>query len=175
MFYFHAELRYWLAHQWDLQATDFIAVPDLASALATFDRTGTLHWLPDTQHIPQLQALRASTQRSTRAPATAPAAPSPEGPPAPRSTRVTVRNLNRDPRYIGDTPLAQRIKAARFDDVIRRHGAPPAPTGGGDRCLTWHLRPNCFANCRRSADHIKLPQAEQDALFTWCKTAFPQE
>ena len=70
------------------------------------------------------------------------------------------------------TTLAQQILKAKFEDTTAKHGKPPAPVAGGERCLTWHLRPHCFTNCCWAADHVLLWGQEKEELHTWCQKAF---
>ena len=61
MCHFHLEIRCWVKEQWNLTTVGFVMPPDLSHHFRIFDRLGNLEWLPDTQLVPQLQALRATT------------------------------------------------------------------------------------------------------------------
>lgn len=43
----------------------------------------------------------------------------------------------------------------------------PKTNGGEDLCLSFHLRGNCFKNCRRCSTHRDLIQSEEDAIDTF--------
>ena len=166
MYFFHTQIRYWFLEQWSLTASDFLPPPDLAAPFRKFARGGNLSWLPDTSFVPQFQPLRRPTATiPALMPAPVPASnPSPIPAPAPgneRPSRTPARNLNRDTRYVGGLPLAKRIRRTKIAKAIELAGDPPAPSGGGVRCLTWHIKGNCFADCDRCTDHICLDGEEK--------------
>ena len=88
-----------------------------------------------------------------------------------------VRNANRDPRYVGNSPLAIMIKQRPIRDAIPRADAPVPVYRASDgaekpRCLSWHLKGVCMEDCERADDHIPLDQAQVDALHAWCSPAY---
>ena len=180
MYYFHSEIRYWLAEQWSLRAEGPVPAPEIAIAFQTFDKGDNLQWLPQTSLVPQLQVLARPAP-----PAPAPArVPTPAGPATggrrvaggrDERPRESVRNRNRDDRYLGETALASRIQRRRIEEAIDRGGAPPNTAQGGPRCISWHVKGSCFSNCSRSPDHVKLQGEDKDNLYTWVKKAFAEE
>ena len=177
MYYFHSEIRYWLAEQWSLSADGLVPVPELATAFKTFDKGDNLQWLPQTSLVPQLQVLARRTplpaptqmQDSRSGTGTNPSGPRPPA----REARESVRNRNRDGRFVGETPLAHRIKQRKIDAAIDKAGAPPSASQG-QRCISWHVKGNCFTNCSRAADHTTLQGEAKEKLHEWCKLAFAE-
>ena len=91
--------------------------------------------------------------------------------PLPKKKASQVRNTNMSPRF-GD--FKTNIENAKFNDVIKKHGAPPTVKRDGKdvpMCASYHLRGMCYSNCSRKADHVPLKKAEEDALYDWCKKA----
>ena len=131
MYYFHAEIRYWLNEQWDLYATGAIAPPDLSAVFRMFDKSNNLQWLPETTLVLQFQALHKSEPRYP-----APqrrdvgADRNPQLRPESRPTTASARNLNRDSRYVGETPLAIKIKSSKIPEALKRGAPPPAAPKG---------------------------------------------
>jgi hypothetical protein len=87
--------------------------------------------------------------------------------------RKRVSNRNRDPRVMGETPLAKQIRLDAIADALARAGSPPATTNGKTRCLSWHLKGKCYNDCARKADHVVLPIEDADTLVEWCSIAYP--
>ena len=182
MYYFHSEIRYWLAEQWSLQADGHVPVPNIASAFQTFDKGDNLQWLPQTSLVPQLQVLarQAPTPPPFSGPAPTPSVPTGGGGRRTPGTqdersREGVRNRNRDDRYVGETALASKIQRKRIEEAIDQGGAPPNTPQGGPRCISWHVKGSCFSNCNRRSDHIKLKEDDKEILYTWVKKAFTTE
>ena len=176
VYYYHAKYRNWFRKQWRADTTGPVPPPALSDGFDAFADGYNLSWLPSTEHIPVLLRLASARQP---VPPRAPAAINPNesssgngpsmGPPSP--SREPVRNLNRDMRLFGDDPIAGELKRIKIRELIEKASTPAPRTGNRVRCLTWHLKGACFANCGRSSDHVALSSDDKEALFKWCKLA----
>ena len=83
-----------------------------------------------------------------------------------------VRNLNMESRF---EDFKTGIANNKFNDVIKKVGAPPTVKRGGQdvqMCVSYHLRGTCFDTCSCKADHGPHSKDENDELYAWCKKAF---
>ena len=83
-----------------------------------------------------------------------------------------VRNGKMNPKF---EDFRTNINASKFNDVIKKVGAPPSVERNGKQvpmCASYHLRGTCFNNCGRKEDHGEHTTAEDDKLYEWCKKAF---
>ena len=116
--HFHLCHRNWFSQQWQLTAVSTLLPPNLKDSFDTFGSTHTTTWRPCMDHIKLLQRL-------THTPAKQPAAPVLSADKAPaikplskkglaedRAERKRVNDQNRDPRFMGETPLRKRSAAA---------------------------------------------------------------
>ena len=86
--------------------------------------------------------------------------------------RKAVRNTQMDARF---EDFKTGISNNKFNDVIKKVGAPPTVKRGGEdiaMCVSYHLRGACFESCSRKADHGPHSKDENDQLCAWCKKAF---
>ncbi|MEA3642885.1 MAG: hypothetical protein VBE63_23515 [Lamprobacter sp.] len=152
------------------------ATPAVAAAVPTpqfLDRlrdmkVGDMSWLP---HLPQRYYSTVTPKSEPRV--------EPEDKPgkAPKkeeggTKRKAVRNTQMDARF---EDFKTGISNSKFNDVIKKVGAPPTVKRGGDdiaMCVSYHLRGTCFESCSRKADHGPHSKDENDQLYAWCKKAF---
>jgi ribosome assembly protein YihI (activator of Der GTPase) len=181
VYYFQLRHRMWFSEQWKLTTKTTLPPPRLGAGFDTFATSYTITWLPTTSHVDLLQRLE-------RSPATAASgrgsneekkdddnsgARAGNGTGGSGSERKRVSNRNRDPRVMGETPLAKQIRLDAIADALARAGSPPATTNGKTRCLSWHLKGKCYNDCARKADHVVLPIEDADTLVEWCSIAYP--
>lgn len=181
VYYFQLRHRMWFSEQWKLTTKTTLPPPRLAAGFDTFATSYTITWLPTTSHVDLLQRLE-------RTPATAAAGKgsseekkddnagggrTSNGASGNGNERKRVSNRNRDPRVMGETPLAKQIRTDAIADALARAGSPPATTNGKTRCLSWHLKGKCYSDCARKDDHVVLPIEDADTLVEWCTTAYP--
>ena len=175
MHHLHSEICCQLKEQQKLTAAGFVTPPDLSHCFQFFCCSRNLEWLPDTQLVPQLQALREGKSPLSELPSNETGGPPPKAPggtTAEQPTRTKAQNLNTDPQCVG-TSLAKKIQKAKFDKVVTKHSDPPTPAAGGERCLTWHLWPHCFSNCHQAcSNHVLLQSAKIEALHKWSQNTF---
>jgi len=58
--------------------------------------------------------------------------------------------------------------------ALRQAGSPPPTAGDVTRCLTFHLKDDCFVDCPRKVDHVHLIGKEKEDLFNWCNVSYPE-
>jgi len=179
VFYWQLHHRSWFFEQWGLNATSTTPAPKIREGLLTHLRNNRLDWLPEHNNIPALTTL-GRVAIPPRTPGATPAAAAP----APRNNRsaeaepriTRIRNANRDPRFIGASPLATSMRTRQVRDAIAAATLPiPRVTRNGvqmDRCLSHHLKGVCTEDCDRAADHVPLQAAEADELHQWCVPAY---
>lgn len=186
VYYFHLRHRNWFTEQWKLTTLTSLPPPSLKAGFDTFASSYTTTWLPKTSHVDLLQRLARPPATQVRPPAAQ--APAPSAAPRAASTgggngatstrtstteRVRVSNRNRDPRFMGETPLARKIRSCLIADALDRAGDPPQTSSNTPRCLSWHLKGKCFDQCPRTDDHVVLPTEDADTLHEWCQRAYP--
>ena len=187
VYYFHLRHRNWFRFQWDIESVGTRAPPSLMTGLEQFIDGYNLSWLPVTHHIPALQKL-TQPKLPIRLPPFAAAGsaagggggatgggggiPENSGADSGSTHRTRVRNNSRDPRLSGDAPLAKRIKLKSIPDAMASMGGPPMSSQGAERCLNWHVKGGCHADCPRETDHVALPPTDANALVEWCEKAF---
>lgn len=181
MYYFHTETRFWISEQWQQHAGGHVPTPSLVEGFQNFSRGDNVNWLPSTALVPAFQVLQPEPPRRWTEPRREPAARAP--PPnnnnragsQPNNPRTADVNTKRDSWYVGDTPLAKQVRRMRIPDAITKGGSPPAPAGGGVRCVSWHVKGSCFTNCGRLPDHVTLTGDKKEALYSWTSSAFGGE
>ena len=179
--YFQLNVRSWLEERWEYDMLDSDS-PDLITGMRTYLRSNRFDWLPHHEDIAALSSLNNPTPTappsgSNQTPAPAPA-PRPRAPdavtPPPMANRR--QNPNRDPRYVGNTPLAINVRTRSIRNAIAAAGTdPPMVTRGGlqmPTCLSWHVKGSCSDDCQRRADHGDNTNEEAEALHNWCVPAF---
>ena len=146
--------------------------PKLNEGFETFANSYTITWLPRTSHVDILHKLSKPAPKDSppaagiggRTPAPTKVAKSDK-----ENARTRASNRNHDPRVMGETPLARRIRQTSIADALAAHGGKcPVAANGGARCLSCHLKGKCYSDCTRQADHIVLPTDEADQLLEWC-------
>ena len=179
LFVFHWQLhhRSWFFEQWGLSATSLTPPPKITDGLMGYLRNNRLDWLPEHGNIPTLASL-ARTNLPGRVGGNSGVPAPPSG--TPRAGRgdantdraARVRNANRDPRFVGNTPLANNMRTRQIRDATVASELPiPQVTRNGiqmDRCLSHHLKGVCTADCDRASDHVILTAPEADELHQWC-------
>ena len=177
LYYYHAKHRRWFTRQWRITTTATIGPPNFSAGFDEFAEGYNLKWLPSTKQIPVLNRLAlqvdtAPREREKR-----------RGRDRNRDrdqrdrdsntddNRSRIKNRNRDPRFLGNTPLAKKIRDTRIRDAIEKAGMPDN-TSDTERCMCWHIKGECFTDCRRVADHKVLDVKATAALFEWCKIAY---
>jgi hypothetical protein len=183
VYYFQLRHRNWFRTQWLTTTTRLLQPPDLVAGFTTFANSYTITWLPSVAHVDVLQRLAKPRAPSTPAPGggRGPSGPveTPTGANAGGSRRVEdnnrrrVSNRNRDPRVMGENPLATRIRNTLIGDVLSSVGSAPLAENGNPRCLSWHLKGKCYSDCPRADDHVVLPSEEADKLVEWCEASYP--
>ena len=179
VYYFQIRHRNWFQQQWMLTNTVTLPPPRLREGFDTFANTYTITWLPQTSHVDTLRKLAVPTPSTPAYPSSPDKSTSTGGSSANPSsnpntpTRTRVSNRNRDPRVMGETPLARRIRDKSIADAIATAGGAPTNDQHQDRCLSWHIRGKCFSDCPRSYDHIALDTLERDDMKAWCEQAYP--
>ena len=97
--------------------------------------------------------------------------------PSPRSVAGTVSTFNNDP----DQRMLQRYQASGHSSInammeghsptIPQHNSKPV-------CLSWALKGECSATCKRKEQHVRCSQAicaKVHSLLDACGVANPQE
>jgi len=173
--YFQLNMRAWLEERWTYDMVDEEA-PDLVNGLRNYMRSNRFDWLPSHEDIPALATLEGTTNP------VAPATAAPGGgsrtrtPDAAGAIQVRVQNANRDPRFMGNTPLAVNIRTRSIRNAIAvAQRDPPQVTRSGramPTCLSWHVKGSCSEDCTRRADHVANSDQEREPLYTWCQLAF---
>ena len=83
--------------------------------------------------------------------------------------------LKYDPRIIGKTQLAKKIRGCKFTDLIgdmNTKGHPvPTNAAGEPHCLSWHLREKYKIDYYWKADHNHAPAVVINPLIEWCTIA----
>jgi hypothetical protein len=96
--------------------------------------------------------------------------------PARRDAGPPVHNPSRDPRFVGNTPLAHSMRSRSAAVAITNAGRdPPEVVRSGTRvniCVSWHGRGKCFELCERAADHGVLSKAEVTDFHSWYEVAY---
>lgn len=192
VYYFQLRHRNWIRTQWLTTTTQLLPPPDLVAGFVTFANSYTITWLPSVAHVDVLQHLARPRASSTPAPSggggasgstrgggARGSAEAPTGANASSSRRAEdnnwqrVSNRNRDPRVMGENPLATGIRNTLISDVLSNVGSAPLAKNGNPRCFSWHLKGKCYSDCPRAVDHIVLPSEEADKLVEWCKASYP--
>lgn len=186
LFLFHVQLAYrtWFDERFVNDQHDN-PVPDLSTGMRQWVTGLRLGWLPEYSSVPALIALapRVAVRAAAPLPPGRPPAAANRGPGAaePRDTphlapADRVQNTNRDPRYIGNSPIALNVKSRPVRTAIAAAGDhPPTVVRGGrtiPTCLSWHLRGMCSADCQRLADHVPNTEEEKERLWEWTKLAY---
>jgi D-alanyl-D-alanine dipeptidase len=87
-----------------------------------------------------------------------------------------VRNPNRDPSVVGNTPLARNVHSRGVAVAITAADRdPPEVVRSGTRyplCVSWNGRGKCFEFCERAADHEELSEAEATDFHSWCEVNY---
>ena len=182
VYYFQLRHRNWFRDQWKLNTVGTMPAPRLSEGIDTFANTYTTNWLPNTSHVDVLAKLTRPAVTPESSPGRGSSGGSDGSSPSTGASgstggstpsRPRARNNNRDPRVMGETPLARRIRQKPVSEVLAAMGGPPACAHGGTRCLSWHLKGKCFEDCTRADDHIVLSSEEADKLVEWCERAYP--
>ena len=185
LYYFQSRYKDWFRRQWAMSNTATLPPPSLSAGFESYAVSYTLNWLPDTNHLPLLQRLNrldrpgenlpsgetsgsagGQSSRRENSASTDNANPSP--------ARQRVRNRNRDTRLVGQKPIANRIRNTTVREAIEKAGEPPPGDGVTDRCLSYHLKGSCYADCPRAADHHPLEDDAKEKLYEWCILAYPE-
>ena len=179
--YFHLGVRSWLEETWEFELSH-VELPGFTTDLRSYSRSKRFDWLPDYSDLPQLKALE--TGRSGQAPeatgsrSSTPRTAGDSNSPAGGNNPITNRVLNphRDPRYVGNTPLAVNIRTRSIRNAISVAGRDPPQVSRNNRtmptCLSWHVKGSCSEECNRKADHVQSTEEEAEALYQWCVPAF---
>jgi hypothetical protein len=164
--YVHLQTRWYMSSVWTAATPGTpVTSPDFGTAL-TKTMMGDMSWLPSlpvqyttspkaSKHLKEgKEDLDDTKEKETKKKA------------------QQVRNPKMNPRF---EEFRSGINAAKFNDIIKKVGAPPNVQRNGASipiCASYHLRGNCFNNCGRKADHVEHTTAEDDQLYEWCKKAF---
>jgi len=179
VYYFQLRHRHWFSEQWRLTNKSTLPPPSLAAGFDTFATSYTINWLPTTSHVDLLQRLEKSPAAVTSGGGNRNSEEkkdddnSNRNPGGGDNDRKRVSNRNRDPRVMGETPLAKQIRKLPIGEALAKAGTPPVTTSGNTRCLSWHLKGKCYSDCLRKADHVILPIDDADTLVEWCSQAYP--
>ena len=160
---------------------DNFSTPRFAASFDTFVTSYTINWLPNTRHVNLLKCLE-------KVPVAVAGGTINAGPPTSdgkkddnssrtdgesSSKRKRVSNRNRDPRVMGETPLAKQVCLHPVSEALAKGSTPPATTSGKTHCLSWHLKGKCYNDCIRKDDHAILPIKNMDTLVEWGTQAYP--
>ena len=168
--------RHWLKRKMDGPTEQVVPAPDFTIGLTQHQTLQNTSWAPDVSQVPALAKLaKPDNQGSTGGGTGGATGGATGGGNGTTSPSNRVRNPNRLPELVGNSPLAQRVSTARISDVIRDHGVPPKGRRNGaevDRCINYHAKGQCGTNCVRVNDHHPIPAGEKQAFLEWCQTAF---
>eukprot|EP00536_Pseudo-nitzschia_multiseries_P012780 jgi/Psemu1/33153/gm1.33153_g len=170
VYYFQIQVRQWLEEQWG--STFTVPSPGFGKDFQAFRITQNLHWLPNVTNVAALRHLRRAA--AAAAPAASPTPPA-AGPTKPGKT-TPGSNQGSSGGGPGAAGVANKVKHSQLREVIaamRDKGTNPlSRPDGRDRCHAWHLRGNCFSNCKNIHDHGAIAGSEQDQVWTWCQEAY---
>jgi len=154
----------WFKRQWSIEPDAAASPPDLERGFQIFIRGNNLSWLPNTTLVDSFAPLhrKPKAQESED-----------EEKKTDKPSRNRARNRHRDSRFFGQGALATLLRPLKVGELIKKGGKPPPGLGGDkkERCLSWHIKGECYDDCERKADHVKLEGEEKKQLHQWCVSA----
>ena len=175
VYHFQLQVRAWFKEQWLM--TEKVPAPGFHDDLKRFERSKSLDWLPWVSDVPALVLLKAATPPIQKD-KVVPTGSGGGDVTRPKTLGRAVKNDGRDPRLYEDNALGTRIKRWA---VLKAMGkgtllgkTMPQRSDGKERCCTWHAKGGCFAECKKSYDHIALTPSEADSFYEWCRAVYAE-
>jgi hypothetical protein len=183
---FHVQLmvQNWLTTQLDVRDSGFFPASNFCMGFNVLQSHNNLSWLPTVTSIHALLALRVLPHVMLQGTAQSPVLVAPvravvggaAAEVVPHHTPGrSMRNSNRDSRFVGGTPFAVNVHTRRVMVALSTAGTPPRVMRNGTSrpvFTSWHARSQCFDNCERVADHGELSTEEEKSFQMWCQLAY---
>lgn len=87
-----------------------------------------------------------------------------------KSARLVDENKSFNPDLL---PFKEAGKKVKIVDWIKTAQKEAPKINGVPACVSFHVKGQCFQDCKRNADHKKHSKAEDKDLLDWCKLAMP--